>query len=265
MERAVPQSGVVTSLFRYPVKGLSPEPLADMVLRAGFGLAGDRMYALALGDTRFDEAAPVPLAKTNFLMLARNEFLAALSTRYDEATVRLSVRRGDEVLADEDLRTASGHAAIGELFTRLAGPAARGDIRLVTAPGHRFTDIGAPVPAFMNCISLINLASLRDLEATLGRSLDQRRFRANVYADGIPAWAELDWVGREVTVGGKAMRVVRRTRRCPATNVNPVTAERDADLPKALLARYGHADLGVYLQVLEDTTITVGQSLDGPA
>ena len=261
----MPNVGVVTSLFRYPVKGLSPETLTAMVLRAGRGLEGDRAYALALGTTAFDEAAPTPLAKTNFLMLARNEFLAALSTAYDDATGHLSVRRGSALLADEDLRTLPGRKAIGRLFTDLAGEAARGEIRVVTSPGHRFTDIGAPVPALMNCVSLINLNSLRDLEATLGRSLDQRRFRANIYADGIPAWAELDWVDQRITVGGVAMRVTRKTRRCPATNVNPDTAERDADVPQALQAHYGHPNLGVYLEVLEDCTVRAGDRVEGPA
>jgi len=259
------QAGILTSLFRYPVKGLSPEPMARMPLRAGHGLENDRCYALALGTTAFDQAAPVPLAKFNFLMLARNECLATLDTSFDSASGTLRIARKDERLVEADLRTPAGREAVGAFFTAFAGDAARGRIHVVAAEGHRFTDIGAPVPAFMNCVSLINLTSLRSLEAAMGRPLDPMRFRANLYVDGLPAWAELDWIGQQVSIAGQPFRAVRRTRRCPATNVNPATAERDADVPKALMEHFGHPDLGIYLEVLVHTTLTAGDSIAGPA
>ena len=99
----------------------------------------------------------------------------------------------------------------------------------------------------------------------MGRSLDQRRFRANIYVDHLPAWSELGLVGKEIDIGGASFRVARRTRRCPATNVNPETAERDADVPKALSSHFGHADLGVYLEVLTDTTLSVSDAVGFPA
>ena len=65
-------------------------------------------------------------------------------------------------------------------------------------------------------------------------------------------------------VGAAECRVVRRTRRCPATNVDPATARRDADVPKALRDAYGHADLGVYLQPVGVGTVTPGDSVSLP-
>lgn len=262
-----PAPATIVRLFRYPVKGLSPEAMDSLDLVEGRGIEHDRTYALALGTTEFDPAHPKPLAKTNFLMLARNEALAALQTGFDPATRRLTVRLGGRVVADAALDDAAGQAAIGAFFTAYMGEAACGQARVVSSPGHRFTDIGAPVPAMMDCLSLINLASLRALEAAMGRTLDPLRFRANIYIDGPPAWAEFDWLDRDVTagdvtVGGVRCRVVRRTRRCPATNVDPVTAERDADVPRALRDSFGHADLGVYLQVAGSGTIAVGGAVD---
>ena len=242
-------SGTVVRLFRYPVKGLSPQPLDALDLVQNEGIAHDRRYALALGTTVFDPDQPKPLAKTNFLMLARNEALAGLQTDFDPASHRLVVRRNGNVVADGLLNEPAGRDSIAAFFTGFMGDAAQGRVRVVSAPGHRFTDIGAPVPAFMDCVSLINLASLRAVEAAMGRRLDPLRFRANIYIDGPPAWAEFEWMERDVTVGGVPCRVVRRTRRCPATNVDPVTAQRDADVPKALRDTFGHPDLGVYLQI----------------
>ena len=61
-------------------------------------------------------------------------------------------------------------------------------------------------------VSLNNLASLRDYEPKVGARRHRRRFRANVWFSGAPAWAERDWIGREIQVGGAVLRVVKGTR-----------------------------------------------------
>lgn len=253
-------TGVVVRLFRYPVKGLSPERMEALTLTHAHGIERDRSFALALGTTEFDPAQPRPLAKTNFLMLAKNEALARLQTRLDQDR-RLTVRLDGLTVAEGRLDDAAGRGAIEDFFTAFVGDAARGRVRVVSAPGHRFTDIGAPVPEFMDCVSLINLASLRALETLMARRLDPLRFRANIYVDGLPAWAEFDRLGASLMVGQAECRVVRRTRRCPATNVDPVTARRDADVPRALRDAFGHADLGVYLQPVGAGTVTSGDAV----
>lgn len=256
-------TGVVVRLFRYPVKGLSPEPLEMLTLTRAHGVERDRDFALALGTTEFDPAQPQPLAKTNFLMLARNEVLARLQTRLDPDH-RLVVQLDGRVVAEGVLDDAAGRAAIEDFFTAFVGEAACGRVRVVSAPGHRFTDIGAPAPEFMYSVSLINLASLRAVEAAMGRRLDPMRFRANLYVDGFPAWAEFGWLGTSLMVGSVECRVVRRTRRCPATNVDPATAKQDADVPKALRGAFGHADLGVYLQPVGAGTVAPGDAVSVP-
>lgn len=256
-------TGVVVRLFRYPVKGLSPEPLEMLPLTHAHGVEFDRSFALALGTTEFDPAQPRPLAKTNFLMLARNEALAELRTQLGQDR-RLVVRLGGRVVAEGVLDDAAGRARIEDFFTAFAGEAACGGVHVVSAPGHRFTDIGAPAPELMDCVSLINLASLRAVEAVMGRRLDPMRFRANLYVDGLPAWAEFGWLGASLMVGSVECRVVRRTRRCPATNVDPATAKRDTDVPKALRGAFGHADLGVYLQPVGVGTVAPGDTVSVP-
>ena len=117
----------------------------------------------------------------------------------------------------------------------------------------------------MEAVSLINLASVRAFEAALGRPVDPRRFRGNLLVDGLEPWAELDWVGRPVRIGGVTFEGVLRTRRCAATEVNPDTAERDIRLPAELMRRYGHGDMGIYLSVTGAGTIAAGDRLTVPA
>ena len=88
----------ITGLYRYPVKGLTPEPLQSAPLRVGETLPADRRYALENGPSGFDPAAPVWRPKTAYLMLMRNERLAGFKTRFDDATNILTIPWG--ALAD---------------------------------------------------------------------------------------------------------------------------------------------------------------------
>ena len=56
--------------------------------------------------------------------------------------------------------------------------------------------------------------------------------------------------------------MLKRIIRCAATEVNPDTAERDATPPRWLRERFGHADLGVYAEVLEGGRVAAGDALE---
>jgi uncharacterized protein YcbX len=114
------------------------------------------------------------------------------------------------------------------------------------------------------CLSLINLASVRDLERVVRRPVDPLRFRANLYVEGLAAWAEFDWSGGEIEMGGARLRVIGRIERCTATNVDPETAARDMNIPLALQRGFGHVDMGIYAKVLTAGEITVGDRIIVP-
>jgi hypothetical protein len=94
--------------------------------------------------------------------------------------------------------------------------------------------------------------------------IDPIRFRANVYFDGAPAWCEHDWIGAEIGLATARLRVVSPITRCAATQVNPVTAKRDLDIPAALDRSFGHINMGVYAEVLVGGEIAIGDALRGP-
>ncbi len=253
------------SITRFAVKGLTGEPLPQAALAAGRGLQDDRRYALALAETRIDPENPKPLPKTMFVVLMRHARLAALSSRYDTDSTELQLSTGGRDLGRGRLDSAAGRAAIEAAIAGFMGEALTGPPRLVEQPGHRFTDVSVVSPEMMEAVSLINLASVRAFEAALGRPVDPRRFRGNLLVDGLEPWAELDWVGRPVRIGGVTFEGVLRTRRCAATEVNPDTAERDIRLPAELMRRYGHGDMGIYLSVTGAGTIAAGDRLTVPA
>lgn len=246
----------IARICRYPVKGLSAEDLPRVRVRAGEGLPLDRAFALARPAAPLDPARPQWLPKRHFLMLMRDERLAALQVAYDDEEGRLTIRQGGGVALAASVLTADGRDAIERFFEALMGPELGGRPRLVRAPGQMFTDHSTPY------LSLINLASVQELERALGRPVDPLRFRANLYVEGVPAWAELDWPGRMLGAGALRCRVAERIERCAATNVDPVSAERDLDIPLALRRTWGHIDCGVLLQVTQGGALAPGDAID---
>jgi uncharacterized protein YcbX len=254
----------ITDLFLYPVKGLTPEPKNALTLTRDNGIPFDREYALALGTTEFDPENPEPLDKGFFLMLRNNEALAALRTKYDAQTDRLSVVHNGHVVLNAELSTENGRDAVERFFETFIGKDAQGRPKLVRSAGHKFTDASVVSPVFMRSVSIVNNASIQALERAVGRDLHKLRFRGNIYLDGLSAWEELDWVDREITIGTVRLKGLARTPRCGAVNVNPQTAARDANLPKAIMQNFGHTDLGVFMEVLDDGEVRLGDDVLTP-
>jgi uncharacterized protein len=234
----------IDAIYRYPVKGLSPERLPRAALAVGAILAGDRRFAIENGPSGFSAAAPAYLPKQRFLMLMKNERLARLDTSFEDAAHRFTVCENGAEAASGSLDDAAGRAAIEAFFVHFCADELRGPPRILEAPGHSFSDVAKKV------VSIINLASVAALEDMVGRPVDPLRFRANVYVRGWPAWSELDLVGHRIAIGGTARaRIVKRIVRCAATNVEPVTGIRDMNIPQTLMQQLGHADCGIYAEI----------------
>jgi uncharacterized protein YcbX len=246
----------IQSIYRYPVKGLSPELLDRVKLAPHDTLPADRLYAIENGPSGFDAAAPRHQPKLRYLMLMRNERLARLRTHYDDGSGSLLIVSEGREVARGDLRTAAGRAEIEQFFAAYCADELRGPPRLLHAPGFSFSDVARKV------VSFVNLASVAAVENVVGVGVDPLRFRANVYVTGWPAWRELDLIGCEIAIGtGSRVKIIKRIVRCAAIDVDPLTGIRDLSIPPALMQSFGHADCGVYGEVVQGGEIAVGDEL----
>ena len=246
----------IRSIYRYPVKGLSPESLPGVRLEPGRTLPADRMYAIENGPSGFDAAAPAYFPKTQFLMLMRNEQLATLDTRYEDETHTLVIRSAGRELARGDLSTKEGRLAIEAFFRRFMPAELRGPPKVLHAEGHSFSDVAAKV------VSIINLASVAAIETVVGVPVHPLRFRANLYVEGWPAWHEFSLLGEELAIGDARLKVIKRIVRCAATNVDPDTGSRDLTIPATLMKTFDHADCGIYAQVIAGGEIVPGDTIN---
>jgi uncharacterized protein len=250
---------LLASLYRYPVKGLTPEPMQRVALAAGETLPFDRAWAIENGPGRFDAAHPRHLPKVNFLMLMRDERLATLRTQFDDTSETLTILRDGKQVARGQLTTPLGRQLIEQFLAAYMKAELRGPPKIVHAHGHSFSDV-AP-----KCVHIVNLASVRELERTLGRPVDPLRFRANLYLEGVEPWAELAWTGKDIGIGDARLAVFARTTRCDATNVDPARGVRDMGVPSHLQRTWGHQDFGVYAKVVAGGEIAVGALVVPPS
>ncbi len=241
------------------MKGLTPEPLARTSLSPGATLPFDRAYALENGPSGFDPASPGYFPKQRFLMLMRNARLAALRTAFDETSHTLTVQHEGRDAARGDLRTPEGRATIERFFAEFCADELRGPPKVLHAPGHSFSDVAKKV------VSIINLASVAELENAAGAPINPLRFRGNLHVRGWPAWHEFSLLGAEIDVGSQArLKVVKRITRCAATEVDPDTAIRDLPIPRTILDAYGHMDCGIYAEVIQGGVIAAGDTVRAP-
>ncbi len=255
------QTGHVESLYRYPFKGLTAQKLPLVDLTPGHGFPHDRVFALAKAGGGYDATAFRPLPKNRFFALMTDAALAQLDTRYDPETQRFTARLAGEALLDIALSDPDAEARAAQLIVDHLNLSPDQAPHLARGGENRFTDISVVSQSMMNAISLINLDTVQDLAARVGAPVDPLRFRGNLYFSGWSPGSELDLVGKELQVGELRLRVVRRTQRCPATQVNPATADRDLDVPALIEREFGHRDLGIYAEVLSGGRLTPGDPL----
>jgi len=248
----------ITALNTFPIKGMSVQSHKAIDIRVGENMPCDRSWAIEAGSKKFDAAAPAYLPKNVFTQLMSHERLAGLESRldFDDGNPVLIINRDGKQVARGDLSTPVGRQIIEQFIAAYMKDELRGSPRIVHADGHHFTDVPAKF------ISILNLASVAEIERVVGKPLNPLRFRANVHINGAPPWAEFGWIGKTLAIDGvPAFRVTERIQRCAAISVNPDTAERDMNLPRTLMSAFQHDDCGVYASAVTSMTLKTGQQV----
>jgi uncharacterized protein YcbX len=252
-------SGTLSAIYRHPVKGFTPEPLPAVALAPGEGFPFDRVWAVENGPSGFDPTAPAHTPKQKFTVLAVLPRVAAAVTRYDDASRLFHASAVGLPPFAGRLDEPAGREAFAAWVTELLGPDAARPLNVLQAPPvHRFTDHP------QGQVSLLNLASVRDLGRRIGREIDPLRFRANLHIEGWSPWVENDWTGETLQLGGIAARMLKPIVRCAATHVNLKSAQRDLEVTQALFEQYGHLHCGIYLEVTAKGRVAVGDACHGP-
>jgi len=219
----------VAALYRYPVKGFTPEECETLTVLDEGRIAGDRVLGIRFADT---EAADEAWSKkTGMLALVNTPGLARLHFRFEEKAFRVVISLAGTVLVDEELNNEGRNriaAAVANYVLKLdenplSGHPERLPLRVVgdgVTPRHHDNQAGQ--------VTLHGRGSLQALAAAFGNAeVSELRFRSNIAVDGLGAWEEQSWVGRKVRIDTVEFDVVKPKLRCLATHANPKTGERD--------------------------------------
>jgi uncharacterized protein YcbX len=231
----------VVALYRYPVKGLTPEPVQAITVLPGGRVAGDRLLNFRFAD------APVGdtewCRKYHGIVLANTPALARLTVAFDERSRRLTLRVGDHTLADEGLDPA-GRARLVAALTDyvqsqeenpLRDHPERLPIKLVgdgATPRYQDNERGQ-----VTLHSRASVASAGEAFDDLGH--DERRYRHNIVIDGVAPWTEQSWIGGAVRIGDVTFEAIVPKVRCLATHANPQSGERDLPVMQLLAQKFG--------------------------
>ena len=239
----------VTSLWRHPIKAHGREEVSEVTLVPGQSMPGDRLWAVAHEAAQLDGSNWVSCR--NFTRAAGSPQLMAITCETQAHQLRLSHPDLDDLLFDPN----ADQTAFLDWVAPLIPEGRARPVKLVEASEQGFTDSSWP------SLTLCNQASHTAVEAQLGKDLSIHRWRGNIWLDGLEAWAEFDWLGRDLRLGEAVINVRERTERCMATTANPDTGTRDADTLGALQS-FGHKDFSVKVAVIQGGLVRVGDTLD---
>ncbi|MBY6262459.1 MOSC domain-containing protein [Azospirillum sp. 412522] len=247
-------NATLTAIRRYPVKGMSGQDLPATELTTGQAIPLDRRYGLLHGPAALDTEKQAWRLPSDFFTLDRTEKLAALQTEFDESTQALIIRRGGRQVSRGRLDQPMGRTLLEQFFAAYLAGIVPGMPRLIEAQhGGAFGNSEEP------SVTLLNLASLRDLEERIAKQpVDPRRLRANLLVDGIDPWSERGWIGRKLTVGTATLEVVETLDCTPGNDVNPDTGIADLSLPNIMERGYGHGQILLRARVTSDGRVAVG-------
>ena len=226
------------ALFRYPVKGFTREECDSLEVLPGGRIAGDRVLALRFNDSTVADNAWG--TKLESVVLVNTPGLTRLQLDFDHETLRLRIRLADEVLFDEVL-TAGGRGRLAATIAQyvlgleenpISGRMDQLPLRVVgdgITPRYQDREPGY--------VTLHGRSSLGAVAAAVAEApeVTEHRFRSNIAVDGLAAWEEQKWIGREVRIGDVQFKVVNPVTRCLATHAHPRTGKRDLPIMKTLL------------------------------
>ncbi len=239
------------AIHRYPIKGFSVDKLSQTLLSVGQTIIGDRLYSIENGDSGFKPDEPKHLFKTKFIMLMKNQHAASLNIEFNNTANIIHISKEGKLLAKGDLTLKQDRQTLEEFFNAYFTNDKRGTLKILTANNHSFSDVK------QKCLSILNLNSVRQFEQDTGLKIDPVRFRCNLLIDGLPAFEELNWLDKSLTIGSAKLKVFKKITRCPAVDVNPTTAIRDTNLNQHLKSNYDHMFMGVYAMVEQAGDIKV--------
>ena len=252
----------IFSINYCPVKSLSFQEIKYCEIKKDLGILNDRSFAFSriidFKKAKLIENNPNDRNLNNFLTLKNSPVLNKYNFIYKDNKLTLKLDNKELISIspnDEEQRSLITKKLL-ELESSLIKP-----ISLLHNKEFPFYDTSHSSKVF-NSLSLINLKSIKDFEEKIDKKIEFERFRGNFYVEGIEAWEERNWIGKNIMINKVSFKVESNIPRCVAINLKPKTDDNSLNLLNSLKKNYNHFDMGVYLRALNNGKIEVGDSIE---
>jgi ferredoxin-NADP reductase/uncharacterized protein YcbX len=248
----------LSAIYRFPVKGFPAQSLehADVNTHDG-GIPMDRFLAVSNGEGSVSSTDWSPCQY--FVRMTKNEGLPLFSVALEEndGELRMTSPAGDSLTAkyNDDMALRSVSDTLNKWFTAKGGASPHLHRRRNNLGWWDHRDA---------TISIINNVTVASLSYVHHLAIDAMRFRGNLYLDGLTAWEEFAWIGRRIRIGNVELEILRPIDRCSATSVNPVSSNKDVNVPALIAKKFGHVFCGVYARVVSSGTLRVNDDVTVP-
>lgn len=242
-------SWTLSQIWRHPIKGIGAERLDHVGLKIDRPLPLDRAWAVL---EQGGEAGEGWRSCRNFIRGAKGPSLMAIMATVEGDVIHLSHPHCPDIAIEPGSEDAN--VALMSWLKPIYPEDRRPPTMLIPSPEMGMSD--APFAS----VSILNEASRRALSQKIGTDLDARRFRGNLWLEGLAPWEEFDLVGKRLRVGEAELDIVEPIGRCRATEANPETGQRDANTLAALEDGWGHTQFGIYGMVRKGGRVSLGDT-----
>ena len=255
-------SGIISLIYFSPIKSLSFTNIESCEIKKDLGILDDRKFAFSRiidkNKALLIEKNPNERKLDNFLSLKNSPALNKYNFTYtdNKLTLTLGGKELISIIADNLEQRSKLIDKLINLESSLMKP-----ISLLQNSEFPFYDTSHSNKIF-NSISLINLKSIQDFERKINKKVELQRFRGNLYVDGIDAWEERNWIGKNIKINNVLFKVEKNIPRCVAINLKPKTDDNELNLLQSLKKNYSHFDMGIYLRALNDGQIKAGHTIE---
>ena len=244
---------LISKIYYSPVKSISFQNVNSIKVKKSIGLENDRIFSFSR-NVDFKEAKLIEQDQNNrslhkFLTLKNSPFLNKYNFSFNKD--ELVLRKNDAEIKKISISKKKELKELSELLIKLE-PQIKTPIFLLHNIKKPFFDT---MPE--NSISLLNLNTINDFSKKIDTEIEFERFRGNIYVKNMPSWYEMKLIGKNIKINNCNFKVTGAIPRCSATNLKPKTDNHTINLPQTLQKIYGHINMGILLEPLNDGEINV--------
>ena len=252
----------ISSINYCPVKSISFQTIKNCQIKKNIGIVGDRIFAFSKGldfnqAQLFEKKLEERRGKWNKILTLKNS-PSLNKYNFTLNNNKLTLTQNDTKIltinSDEINEYQLLSNKILELENSLQKP-----LFLMKNKDIPFFDTSISNKTLLShSISLINIRSIEDFKNKTNKEIETQRFRGNIYAEGIEAWEERNWIGKIIKINNISFKVEKNIPRCVAINLKPNSDDNSLNLLQSLKKTFNHFDMGIYLTALDSGKINTG-------